>query len=296
MPEATTTEQSPLARLVEFSVRLKNRDKHAIVALFFILFFVITFLVGFGYLAARVGRSEDFGVIIRSRSEMVFPAWSVVAFPSSNMTNLQCHHCHYKKASENCNMQPLLSYITLEKNAFGYPSRVSFNTDASIIGTQGDDDYIRCSYNVTGGGHNTLVLLWQPGTGVEPPKVDPNNNKPEAPFALSLTDGEGVHIGLRENVFRYHNGVEEKWYERTNQGYSVLTYEGSYFDLYYSTYVNIIYSENSEGLDKVDFWQFMGYVGGMAFLFWIVYKFFMYCIEALFFRGHVADRGSYQAL
>jgi hypothetical protein len=259
-----------------------------------IISLVILWLIGLGFIASRVGVAEDFGVLIREHEELHFPTWSIRVWEQDYLSDIQCHHCHWGTSSENCEAQPLLNYVVTYKNALGQPQRVQFNSDMSITGTAAQEDYIHCTFNITGlysGG--TLYVFEGPDQPSGPAAMKPAEDE----MSVHLEKGEGVHIAIKKMITRFNNDTEVYSWERTNSGFSPVATDGStYFDLYYGTYTTLELSQNSKGLDMIDFWQFMGEVGGLAFLFYLIYKLVLYVVTVFFVHSAGVDRSHYQSI
>jgi len=292
MPD--TAPQSPISRAQEFFARVKNRDKAAIATLLLVVSFVVVFFVGFGYLAARVGPSDDYGVFFHKRLEQTFPAWALHTFSEGSLNSIQCHHCHFRR-NEICDAQPLVSYNVAKTNSKGQPVTVVFNNNGALIANKQDHDYIHCEYNVTGNFSDAVIAFYDYGGdyGIELAR----GGLPESHLIVSLFGNVSTWIGLRHSVVRNVDASEERYWESTTNGFHPLTIEGDYFNIFFEDYTSTIYHQNSKGLDKIDFWQFMGYVGGLTFLFYIMFNGIMAIIGSCCGGGGQSpDRTSYQAL
>jgi len=292
MPEAASP--SPISRLSEFWARLKNREKGAIISAVLILCFLIVFFVGFGYLAARVGPSDDYGVYFHKRLEQTFPAWALHTFRENALANVQCHHCHFK-LGENCEAQPLVSYQIVKEGDQGQPITMIFNYNGAIQAKMIDHDYIHCEYSVTGPTRDAVVAFYDYGGSYAEELA--RGGIPESHLVVSLTANESIWIGLRHSLIRNRDGSEERSWTSATSGYHPSTSETlEYFNIFFEDYTTTIFHQNSKGLDMIDFWQFMGYVGGLIFLFWILFQGIMGIIGSCCGGAAGVDRTTYQQL
>jgi len=293
----TTTTTTPIVhteadKVNAFWNRVTHRDKYAITALCLLVIAAIAWFVGLAFVASRIGPSEDFGVLIRENNELSLPTWSVRVWEQDFISGIQCHHCHWRKISELCDAQPLLNYVVTKNNALGQPQMVQFNSQMKVKATSDEDDYIHCNFNISGTHKDATLFIFE---GPNQPSSS-GSMKPEGELAVTVKENDGSYVAIRQITTRWRNDTEQLSWERVNSGFrpsAIAT--GSFFNLYYGTFISMEYSQNSKGLDKIDFWQFMGEIGGLAFFLFLIYKWMLY-VFCFFFRHSGVDRTAYQPI